>query len=131
MRLNTLIHYQSVITVSIHAPVKDATFLDPIDAKLIAVSIHAPVKDATCNIFTQSDYIFGFNPRTRKGCDIFNLYCTGIFIVSIHAPVKDATIVGCKSILFLFSFNPRTRKGCDRPSNEYPSNSTMFQSTHP
>ena len=33
--------------VSIHAPVKDATFAESENAKRLAVSIHAPVKDAT------------------------------------------------------------------------------------
>ena len=32
-----------------------------------------------------------FNPRTRKGCDLFFTQDWAASTVSIHAPVKDAT----------------------------------------
>ena len=57
------------LSVSIHAPVKDATLLRSGATPSSGVSIHAPVKDATHTIFTS-------NPNSW---------------VSIHAPVKDAT----------------------------------------
>ena len=56
-------------TVSIHAPVKDATRYAPDKIRNVPVSIHAPVKDATLRFL---------DIRYRKQ-------------VSIHAPVKDAT----------------------------------------
>ena len=61
-----------------------------IDA-FILVSIHAPVKDATRNIQATILELLGFNPRTRKGCDIEEDYNNLLTEVSIHAPVKDAT----------------------------------------
>ena len=40
--------------------------------------------------------LYGFNPRTRKGCDPF---------VGVAPPAQKR-------------FNPRTRKGCDRSTTE-------------
>ena len=77
--------------VSIHAPVKDATYNKLSALAKLNVSIHAPVKDAT-----QSSSRF-----------------TSYFHVSIHAPVKDATECLLYTLSVFFSFNPRTRKGCD------------------
>ena len=57
-------------TVSIHAPVKDATWPPEAVVPGQVVSIHAPVKDAT--------------PGASHGVGPCG-------IVSIHAPVKDAT----------------------------------------
>ena len=60
---------------------------------VLAVSIHAPVKGATYNraLFTAS--VKGFNPRTRKGCDLPGLVTRRkAEYVSIHAPVKGATV---------------------------------------
>ena len=35
--------------------------------------------------------LYGFNPRTRKGCDVNKTKLMIDIRVSIHAPVKDAT----------------------------------------
>ena len=35
---------------------------------------------------------FGFNPRTREGCDPAGMLDDVTEFVSIHAPVKDATV---------------------------------------
>ena len=54
-------------------------------------------------------FLNGFNPRTRKGCDIKSFHLLPVYPVSIHAPVKDATPVYlCNRLGFL-----------------------LFQSTHP
>ena len=38
--------------------------------------------------------MYGFNPRTREGCDgNVTITETGLKIVSIHAPARGATIV--------------------------------------
>ncbi len=55
--------------VSIHAPVKDATIAYLTSAGVDAVSIHAPVKDATARGVADL-WNFGFNSRTREGCDV-------------------------------------------------------------
>ena len=47
MRHNILIIKDKEISVSIHASVKDATFLLCVQIKAYTVSIHASVKDAT------------------------------------------------------------------------------------
>ena len=51
----------------------------------------ASVKDAT-RLRSKSNYNkIGFNPRTRKGCDLYDDDMKEFLKVSIHAPVKDAT----------------------------------------
>ena len=76
-----------------------------------------------------------FNPRSRKGCDIYKLEakssilvsihapargatwihepCLYGWIVSIHAPARGATRFRCLLCLNLRCFNPRSRKGSD------------------
>ena len=46
---------------------------------------------------------WGFNPRTRKGCDWANWKYYVRYSVSIHAPVKDATTCLWKALLITFS----------------------------
>ena len=59
-----------------------------------AVSIHAPVWGATSQTVVNFSLLFGFNPRTRVGCDTENDKLTLVVIrVSIHAPVWGATII--------------------------------------
>ena len=58
---------------------------------IVGVSIHAPVKGATFVFLYFSSIIFGFNSRTRKGCDTRFFKSVIFFRVSIHAPVKGAT----------------------------------------
>ena len=78
------------------------------------VSIHAPVKGATVRTMLTTPESLGFNPRTRKGCDLFLLPLQHFtIVVSIHAPVKGATKQWRPVLLPFSSFNPRTRKGCD------------------
>ena len=52
---------------------------------------------------------FGFNPRTRVGCDLGHL-------PDLHEGE---------------GFNPRTRVGCDTASMSVLSTVRLFQSTHP
>ena len=57
------------------------------------VSIHAPVKGATFTGFYIKLFA-SFNPRTREGCDtLFAEINFDISHVSIHAPVKGATVI--------------------------------------
>ena len=62
-----------VIQISIHAPVKGATFFLFLKALKGFISIHAPVKGATSISF--------FNDSS--------------ILISIHAPVKGATALNC------------------------------------
>ena len=123
--------------VSIHAPVWGATILNfwtrtatmfqsthPCGVRHLEhspiytgeVSIHAPVWGAT-RYGDSFPRIFGFNPRTRVGCDRRCRTGTIIDFVSIHAPVWGATLPVCRFQSPKCCFNPRTRVGCD----EYPS----------
>ena len=101
-------------TVSIHAPVKDATRYAPDKIRNVPVSIHAPVKDATLRFL---------DIRYRKQVSIHApvkdattvKFKPGKFLlVSIHAPVKDATGKIHRLSGHQRRFNPRTRKGCDK-----------------
>ena len=59
-----------VYTISIHAPVKGATFARAIARGVTDyISIHAPVKGATLPGTLLGMSAFYFNPRTREGCD--------------------------------------------------------------
>ena len=78
--------------ISIHAPVKGATFSMSPTNTAIGISIHAPVKGAT-----QGTTFYNSKPR-----------------ISIHAPVKGATSGAvCCACIMCSNFNPRTREGCD------------------
>ena len=80
-----------LITVSIHAPVWGATWIDNKKLSKEWVSIHAPVWGATAYFFDPPNDV----------------------LVSIHAPVWGATLVKIR-LLLIFCFNPRTRVGCDQ-----------------
>ena len=108
--------------ISIHAPVKGATFslagriscnidFNPrtregcdagrtrIPAADVLISIHAPVKGATKSISDVRDIPIYFNPRTREGCDAVDDRAVGLVgLISIHAPVKGATILRKRKI---------------------------------
>ena len=58
------------------------------------VSIHAPVKGATFCGFWMMPRVICFNPRTREGCDLVVDALEHLLVVSIHAPVKGATGFG-------------------------------------
>ena len=70
------------------------------------VSIHAPVKGATFRVMVFLLPAGGFNPRTRKGCDDVIVVVTEVQrkIVSIHAPVKGATRLKFFKVRFPFAF---------------------------
>ena len=46
-----------------------------------------------CATDTNSPVLVGFNPRTREGCDLLTEYNALTGLVSIHAPVKGATFI--------------------------------------
>ena len=77
--------------------------------KAAIVSIHAPAGGATQQTDSRSMVQHGFNPRTRRGCDL-----------------SKVTALSLSN-----GFNPRTRRGCDAGSPAIPINSITFQSTHP
>ena len=129
---------KTILPISIHAPVKGATFARAIARGVTDyISIHAPVKGATPQNWESCQRLLDFNPRTREGCDKtgtnteqddnrhFNPRtregCDRRFWrhdrssrnISIHAPVKGATIYYARSPRPALYFNPRTREGCD------------------
>ena len=116
--------------ISIHAPVWGATTALQSSYRSLLISIHAPVWGATFLLMRPLLSSGYFNPRTRMGCDLPNVWRS---YRQTH-------------------FNPRTRMGCDKDLNEEDENngisihapvwgatpliysrasSLIFQSTHP
>ena len=58
------------------------------------VSIHAPERGATPRRHARHHKRFGFNPRTRAGCDFHFGAAIVVIEVSIHAPERGATTGG-------------------------------------
>ncbi len=97
--------------VSIHAPVKEATFRPIVGMLFLQVSIHAPVKEATCgdSAFARSSRVSIHAPvKEATGTSPDAAYLKG---VSIHAPVKEATTRSA-------SFGPRPRVSIHAPVKE-------------
>ena len=61
------------------------------EGRVTHVSIHAPVKGATFYFGHTQLKCLGFNPRAREGRDPSRTLQQSYFKVSIHAPVKGAT----------------------------------------
>ena len=79
--------------ISIHAPVKGATSGERLQTRASGISIHAPVKGATTPCRGSAGRSHHFNPRTREGCDALRYPDTVVpVVISIHAPVKGATL---------------------------------------
>ena len=71
---------------------KGATPVPRYDLVIVDVSIHAPVKGATFKTKGDSDTSVRFNPRSREGSDLDDRrLAVRVVLVSIHAPVKGAT----------------------------------------
>ena len=70
---------------------KDATFIQIPQSRIIIVSIHASVKDATRGTRGKKRGTTRFNPRVREGRDLSLALESAEGDVSIHASVKDAT----------------------------------------
>ena len=67
-------------------------------SRLLSVSIHASVKDATRGLALTMPNENSFNPRVREGRDFDGLTGQEFALnVSIHASVKDATSSGTSS----------------------------------
>ena len=112
---------------------KDVTF---------KVSTHAPVKGATQMPSQSICSPWGFNPRTREGCDHrafafqvgrqrFNprtregCDTAAPMLIHSHARFNPRTREGCDPQSAQWTqrtarFNPRTREGCDTPQRDIP-----------
>ena len=108
--------HERQLVISIHAPVKGATF-DVLHgrARIRVISIHAPVKGATNLARQPMEQRIDFNPRTREGCD--STVESGSVYTKIH--FNPRTREGCDAQCQAWidniglDFNPRTREGCD------------------
>jgi len=117
------------------------------------VSIHAPVKGATFGTSKYGPNQWCFNPRAREGRDEKSVKQMQPKHVSIHAPAKGATAFLCFAVIFILfqstrprrarlpediligisssCFNPRAREGRDIIPYHGIVNSYVFQSTRP
>ena len=95
------------------------------------VSIHAPAWGATASLKIRRTKKFGFNPRTRMGCDVAHsaevVQQRGFQSTHPHgvrpSSARRKRGSGC--------FNPRTRTGCDLFFLYFRRKWLVFQSTHP
>ena len=60
--------------ISIHAPAKGATTMQPVLWPARTISIHAPAKGATLRWVAFSVLFHHFNPRSREGSDLTRVY---------------------------------------------------------
>ena len=80
--------------ISIHAPVKGATYLRQTPSG--RYWHFNPRTREGCDVSSSSAISIDmsyFNPRTREGCDVFFPNMQTFSTISIHAPVKGATVV--------------------------------------
>ena len=120
------------IIISIHAPVKGATYYEVTHNGDKGISIHAPVKGATKTVLATSSCSTYFNPRTREGCDADALPDDGLAqLISIHAPVKGATPGITEGARFGSISIHAPVKGATYTKNLSWPGPTPFQSTHP
>ena len=140
------------IIVSIHAPLRGATFRYRGDDIFLDVSIHAPLRGATpcivdrnpprpfqsthpCGVrldrATKQTRSLRFNPRTPAGCD-----GSGSSGSSLTSSFNPRTPAGCDLLPRIpgsgpSRFNPRTPAGCDNAHLSFLQHWLVFQSTHP
>ena len=117
--------------VSIHAPLRGATFVIDELRWEEGVSIHAPLRGATCVSSDFLGFLQRFNPRTPAGCDKKHLHSS-----VNHASFNPRTPAGCDLAGItpsppIRSFNPRTPAGCDAEALVEKVAQLEFQSTHP
>ena len=72
-----------------------------------------------------------FNPRSREGMDINEIYWFPITRISIHAPARGATFFRFSRFKHLEHFNPRSREGSDCDCTFSWTQVYIFQSTLP
>ena len=117
--------------ISIHAPVKGATYASEGDDHVRKISIHAPVKGATQTTYntTATNQISIHAPV--KGATAAPIDLTGAPGISINAPVKGATVSLQSRLATAEDFNPRSREGSDDSVHTTSIWETRFQSTLP
>ena len=84
-----------------------------------AISIHAPVKGATFAVIVTAQSMGYFNPRTREGCDSAGTGRWHTFYCYFNPRTREGcdprpTSTTCQTAYF----NPRTREGCDFPGHD-------------
>ena len=80
--------------ISIHAPARGATMWYNGGDNKNGISIHAPARGATRWKAYRIAKKKNFNPRSRKGSDVFEKCGDKLISISIHAPARGATRSG-------------------------------------
>ncbi len=99
---------------------------------VIDVSIHAPARGATKHSVLSKNIVYGFNSRTRAGCDAKSAdgaTFTGWFQFTHPRGVRRQK--PRHRIRVIMSFNSRTRAGCDTIRHRTYCDVYRFQFTHP
>ncbi len=117
--------------VSIHAPVRGATWAIGLDQQRFRVSIHAPVRGATRSLRrSRARTMF----QSTRPCGARRERVVGVgrwLVVSIHAPVRGATLTFREPAVRACCFNPRARAGRDLRLTCAGELQHEFQSTRP
>ena len=155
VRLFDFIEFPVRYSVSIHAPAGGATRGKFSNSFNKQVSIHAPAGGATIySWFLALSNTYGFNPRTRRGCDrsspisswltrLVSIHAPAggattcrpkehaLRGVSIHAPAGGATLVGAFLRYTAVKFQSTHPQGVRRMCVLLMQTGILFQSTHP
>ena len=97
------------------------------------ISIHAPVKGATFSLGSFAFLASYFNPRSREGSDIPSAICTITASQHYFNPRsrEGSDLANRSGKTKLTDFNPRSREGSDCLSLKIISECRVFQSTLP
>ena len=142
-----------VILISIHAPARGATSINPFFS---SSTINFNPRSREGSDLNQPLFLFihhkfqstlprgerrliqitkrqteNFNPRSREGSDASVSVAATAVGISIHAPARGATELDCHIIMHEENFNPRSREGSDRKAITILSLLQKFQSTLP
>ena len=102
--------------ISIHAPVKGATYVLQQDLKILLSYFNPRPREGSDSPKVVANFFNSyFNPRPREGSDLLTVVKSLLLtLISIHAPVKGATLLAWKCSVVKLDFNPRPREGSDR-----------------
>ena len=103
----------TMTAISIHAPTRGATEVDPAKYYDQGISIHAPTRGATC--FTHSDFPFllYFNPRSHEGSDGKHTPDLLSLLFQSTLPRGERRHRFIKGSRSGYYFNPRSHEGSD------------------
>ena len=118
--------------ISIHAPLRGATWAATIAAALTYISIHAPLRGATGGRRIIQHDGDDFYPRTPTGCDLWSVGKSRVELLFLSTHPCGVRRRPCSALAgHYLDFYPRTPAGCDYSAVTKLLNGQVFLSTHP